>query len=123
RRDCLHHRQLHRSVGNDPSAAGIPALSLHDALPIYLLGLTGLPDPVGGDTPTPEGFFMNHPGWNPNDVVVTDTMRAMWANFARTGNPSIEGLDWPAYTSENDTYLRITPQPMVETGLDNAFPE
>ena len=89
----------------------------------YLLGLTGLPDPVGGDTPTPEGFFMNHPGWNPNDVVVTDTMRAMWANFARTGNPSIEGLDWPAYTSENDTYLRITPQPMVETGLDNAFPE
>lgn len=89
----------------------------------YLLGLTGLPDPVGGDTPTPEGFFMNHPGWNPNDVVVTDTMRAMWANFARTGNPSIEGLDWPAYTSENDTYLRITSQPMVETGLDNAFPE
>nr|WP_275425481.1 M90 family metallopeptidase [Pseudomonas saudimassiliensis] len=26
-------------------------------------------------------------------------------------------------TSENGTYLRITPQPAVETGLDEAFPE
>ena len=88
----------------------------------YLLGLTGLQDPVGGDTPTPQGFAMNHPGWNPNDVAVTDNMRAMWANFARTGNPSIEGQEWPAYTSQNDTYLRITQQPTVETGLDDAFP-
>lgn len=83
----------------------------------YLLGLTGLEVP-----PTPQGFMMNHPGWNANDIDVTDTMRAMWANFARSGNPSIEGLEWPAYTSENDTYLRITQQPAVETGLDEAFP-
>lgn len=84
----------------------------------YLLGLTGLEVP-----PTPQGYMMNQPGWNPNDIDVTDTMRAMWANFARSGNPSIDGLEWPAYTSENDTYLRITPQPAVETGLDGAFPD
>ncbi|MFA5677165.1 MAG: carboxylesterase family protein [Pseudomonas sp.] len=88
----------------------------------YLLGLTGLEDPVGGSTPTPQGFAMNHPGWNPSDVTVTDNMRAMWANFARTGNPSIEGQEWPAYTSENDTYLRIGQELNVETGLDEAFP-
>lgn len=87
----------------------------------YLLGLTGLEDPVRGDTPTPQGFAMNHPGWNPNDVAVTDSMRAMWANFACAGNPSVEEQEWPAYTSQNDTYLRITQQPTVETGLDDAF--
>ncbi|MEH6387216.1 carboxylesterase/lipase family protein [Pseudomonas profundi] len=89
----------------------------------YLLGLTGLEDPVGGDTPTPQGFMANPPGWNPNDVQVTDNMRAMWANFARTGNPSIEQVDWPAYTRQNDTYLRISQDLNVETGLDTAFPE
>ena len=83
----------------------------------YLLGLTGLEVP-----PTPQGFMLNHPGWNPNDIAVTDHMRAMWANFARTGNPSIEGQEWPAYTSENDTYLRIGQSLNVETGLDDAFP-
>ena len=88
----------------------------------YLLGLTGLQDPVGGDTPTPQGFMMNHPGWNANDVAVTDAMRAMWANFARTGDPSIDGQQWPAYTSENDTYLRIGQDMNVEMGLDEAFP-
>ena len=88
----------------------------------YLLGLTGLDDPVGGSTPTPQGFVMNHPGWNPDDDAVTDNMRAMWANFARTGDPSIEGQDWPAYTSENDNYLRIGQELNVETGLDSAFP-
>lgn len=89
----------------------------------YLLGLTGLTDPVGGATPTPQGFMMNHPGWNANDVAVTDAMRAMWANFARSGDPSIEGLNWPAYTSENDTYLRIGQDMNVEVGLGEAFPE
>jgi len=89
----------------------------------YLLGLTGLQDPVGGDTPTPEGFFMNHPGWNPNDEAVTDNMRAMWANFARSGDPSIEDFEWPAYTSENDTYIRIAQSLTMETGLEEAFPE
>lgn len=88
----------------------------------YLLGLTGLEDPVGGSTPTPQGFAMNPPGWNQNDVYVTDTMRRMWANFARTNDPSTADIDWPAYTAENDTYLRISEEPTVETGLDTAFP-
>lgn len=89
----------------------------------YLLGLTGLQDPVGGDTPTPQGFAMNHPGWNPNDVAVTDNMRAMWANFARSGDPSIDDFEWPTYTLENDIYIRVTQSLAVETGLEEAFPE
>lgn len=84
----------------------------------YLLGLTGIDAPL-----TPAGFIANHPGWGENDVQVTDSMRDMWTNFARTGNPSIEAVTWDAYTSQNDSYLRITEEPEMQVGLETAFPE
>ncbi|HDY96894.1 MAG TPA: hypothetical protein ENH72_00230 [Pseudomonas sabulinigri] len=87
----------------------------------YLLGLTGIKE-VGSDVPTPAGFLANHPGWKANDVYVTETMRDMWANFARTGNPSTTTIDWDAYTSQNDSYLRITEEPTMQSGVDSAFP-
>ncbi|NKB99586.1 MAG: carboxylesterase family protein [Pseudomonadales bacterium] len=37
----------------------------------------------------------------PEDEAFSATMRKMWTNFAKTGNPSVEGtLAWPAYTQE-----------------------
>jgi hypothetical protein len=37
--------------------------------------------------------------------------RTIWTQFAKTGVPSMSGLiDWPAYTTEGDTYLSIGPK-------------
>ena len=34
------------------------------------------------------------------DPVLADKISSMWINFAKTGNPSIEGFEWPEYTLE-----------------------
>ncbi|MCR5883776.1 carboxylesterase family protein [Rhizobacter sp. J219] len=60
--------------------------------------------------------------WGAGDVTTVDTLMTMWANFARTGNPSTTGLAWPAYTVANDTFVEIGPTPSatVRTGLAAA---
>jgi hypothetical protein len=46
----------------------------------------------------------------------------MWSQFAKTGNPSVKGLiDWPAYTTDNDTYLEIGDTLTVKTGVVAAY--
>ena len=42
----------------------------------------------------------------PADERLTKTVGDMWANFARTGDPSVPGSDWPPY-SENDRATAI----------------
>ncbi len=56
-------------------------------------------------------------GWNADDEIVVDTIMTMWTNFAKTGNPSITGFDWPVYTTANDTYVEIDVTPTVNTGI------
>ncbi len=49
--------------------------------------------------------------------VAVNSMR-IWGQFARTGNPSVEGLiDWPPYTADGDLYLDIDEPLMVKTGV------
>ena len=46
----------------------------------------------------------------------------LWAQFAETGDPSVEGLvEWPAYTDENDRYLDIGASLQVREGIRNAY--
>ncbi|MBN1662454.1 MAG: carboxylesterase family protein [Deltaproteobacteria bacterium] len=62
------------------------------------------------------------PAWNALDWEIADTTMTMWSNFAKTGNPSIMSLTWPAYTAVNDTYVEIGPTATtVKTGLAAAF--
>jgi para-nitrobenzyl esterase len=62
------------------------------------------------------------PTWNTLDWQIADMTMTMWSNFAKTGNPSIAGFDWPAYTTANDTYVEIGPtETTVKTGLGAAF--
>ncbi len=35
------------------------------------------------------------------NAELSEKVQNMWANFARTGNPSIEGAEWEPYSSEN----------------------
>jgi para-nitrobenzyl esterase len=60
--------------------------------------------------------------WGADDTSTVDTLMTMWANFARTGNPSTTGLTWPAFTVANDTFVEVGPTatPAVRTGLAAA---
>ncbi len=60
--------------------------------------------------------------WSSKDTAVVQQMMLMWTNFAKTGNPSANGLDWPVYTLSNDTFVEIGPETetTIETGLTDA---
>lgn len=47
----------------------------------------------------------------------------VWTNFAKTGNPSTNTLDWPAYSTDNDQYMEFGQSRIeVKNGLADAFP-
>ena len=60
--------------------------------------------------------------WGSKDAAVVQQMMLMWSNFAKTGNPSTNDLEWPAYTLSNDTFVEIGPETetTIETGLADA---
>lgn len=42
--------------------------------------------------------------------------------FAKTGNPSVKGLvEWPAYTAQDDKYLRIGQALAVKKGRQESY--
>jgi para-nitrobenzyl esterase len=52
------------------------------------------------------------------DYEVAEDMVAMWVQFAKTGDPNVEGLiEWPAYDEATDQYLKIGDPFEVKTGL------
>jgi len=51
------------------------------------------------------------------DRNVSEAVMKMWAQFAKTGNPSVRGLiEWPPYDPSTDKYLRIAEPLQVTTG-------
>ncbi|XP_068441606.1 cholinesterase-like [Clinocottus analis] len=46
-------------------------------------------------------------GYTKNEVNMTKKFMKHWANFARTGNPSIDGDDWPTFTPEQQQYVTL----------------
>ncbi|HUI09230.1 MAG TPA: carboxylesterase/lipase family protein [Bacteroidota bacterium] len=54
------------------------------------------------------------------DETVSDAMHAAWLQFARTGNPAIDGgARWPAYTSAKDAYMEFGDRIGEGSGLDS----
>ncbi len=54
------------------------------------------------------------------DRKVSSEIMSIWTQFARTGNPSVEGLiDWPAWDEVNDLYLYIAEPLQVKSGYSN----
>ena len=51
----------------------------------------------------------------PADPGLTKTVGDMWANFARTGDPSVPGLDWPAYDEKNRSTAVINLSPEIKS--------
>jgi para-nitrobenzyl esterase len=55
------------------------------------------------------------------DRKVSEAMMTMWAQFAKTGNPSVKGLiKWPAYKAATDQYLYITEHLEVKSGFSTV---
>ena len=89
---------------------------------------------VFGDWDNTSGFWNNffndakeagaktlNPGLTEIDKKVSENMMAMWAQFARTGDPNVEGLiNWPAYDSGTDQYLYITEPLQVNSGFSEV---
>ncbi len=45
---------------------------------------------------------------NETDLTLADAMIQYWVQFARTGDPNVDGLPaWPAYTTSGDRYLEL----------------
>ncbi|MFC1920568.1 carboxylesterase/lipase family protein [Chloroflexota bacterium] len=55
---------------------------------------------------------------------VSEAMMKMWANFARTGDPSVKGLiEWPAWEKTTDKYLYIVEPLQVKSGFSKVAQE
>lgn len=50
-------------------------------------------------------------GYTKNEVNMTKKFMKHWANFARTGNPSIDGAPWPIFTPEKREYVTLNYNP------------
>lgn len=52
-----------------------------------------------------------------DDEKVSEAMMSMWAQYAKTGNPSVQGLiDWPVWDVASDQYVEIAWPLQVKTG-------
>jgi para-nitrobenzyl esterase len=69
------------------------------------------------------GAVTQDPGLTQDDTNVSEAMMKMWVQFAKTGNPSVEGLiDWPTWDPSRDQYLDIAWPLQVKTGYSKIVP-
>ncbi|MBN1652364.1 MAG: carboxylesterase family protein [Deltaproteobacteria bacterium] len=86
--------------------------------PLVIGDLDG--DGVTGTDGDREDVFASA-GFGDADKAVVDTVMTIWTNFAKTGEPSTTDFSWPAYTSENDTYVEIDATLEVRTNLSEGW--
>lgn len=62
------------------------------------------------------------PAHDETDMKVAQDAATVWAQFAKTGNPSVEGLiDWPAYSETNNVYLDIGSPLAVKQNVQGSY--
>jgi para-nitrobenzyl esterase len=80
-----------------------PPVATHASELQYLFDLPNAP------VPTP---------LNPGQQALAASMRAAWANFAATGNPTTAATHWPAFGAHSAQLLSLVPpQPQADTGF------
>jgi para-nitrobenzyl esterase len=77
-----------------------PPVATHLSELAYLFDLPGASSPVQ---------------LNPNQEALAARMRAAWANFAASGNPSSAAVRWPEFRDRAHMLSLVPPQPQVET--------
>jgi para-nitrobenzyl esterase len=104
----------------------LPCVAFHGLELPYVFGYI----PEGLNSPTllylsrGGGCTTRDPGPDQTDHVVAENTMQIWSAFAKTGNPSVKGLiEWPAYTEQNDQYLRIGQTLAIKKGVKESFVE
>lgn len=55
---------------------------------------------------------------DPKDIEISDRMSASWAQFAKTGNPNVEGqANWPIYSLKDDVMRAFSPDAETIKGM------
>jgi para-nitrobenzyl esterase len=68
------------------------------------------------------GCSVGLPAHDEQDMKVADQAATIWAQFAKTGNPSVKGVvEWPAYTADNKAYLLLGTPLEVKTGIETSY--
>uniref|UniRef100_A0A4W6E800 Carboxylic ester hydrolase n=2 Tax=Lates calcarifer TaxID=8187 RepID=A0A4W6E800_LATCA len=47
-------------------------------------------------------------GYQEEELAMSKRMIKHWTNFAKTGNPGIEGVEWPLHSAEKQEYLTLS---------------
>lgn len=107
-------------------AAG--AVSTHAMEVLYVFGdydnrsgwwslMYGLASQSGAKNP-------DDPGLTDADRKVSEAMMKMWTQFARTGDPNVDGLpEWPVYNKAEDKYMYIADPLEIKTGFSGIKPD
>jgi len=101
-------------------------LAFHGLELPYVFGLLAvLPNSIFYDSfAHPAGAQSHDPGLTEDDQQVSEAMMTMWVQFAKTGDPSVEGLiDWPTWDPASDQYLDIAWPLEVKSGYSKFVPE
>jgi para-nitrobenzyl esterase len=71
----------------------------------------------------PSGAIRQDPGLTEDDTKVSEAMMTMWVQFAKSGDPSVEGLiNWPTWDPASDQYLDIGSPLQVKSGYSKIVP-
>ena len=98
-------------------------VSCHAMETIYMFGNVDMPREwaLVGFLASQSGAKSTDPGATDADRKVAENMMSMWAQFARTGDPSVKDLvEWPAYEAAADRYLYITETLEVKSGFSKV---
>jgi para-nitrobenzyl esterase len=104
--------------------AAEPCVAFHGVEIPYVFGAipNGLTVPTILFLSRSGGCTSNDPGADERDHEVAENVMRLWTQFARTGNPSVEGLAaWPPYTEAGDRYLNIGYDIEVRQGIREAY--
>ncbi len=95
---------------------GLELTYVFGAIPVGLTSATTLGLARGG------GCTTRTPAHDDQDMKVADQASKIWAQFAKTGDPSVPGLiHWPKYTKAANTYLDIGTPLEVKRTIQNAY--
>lgn len=101
-----------------------PCVAFHGLELPYVFGSV----PIGVDSRTMlflsrgGGCTSTEPQVDDDDMRVSDQASTIWAQFAKTGNPSVPGLiEWEPYTEQNNRYLDIGTPLQMGTGIQDSY--
>ncbi|MBG13355.1 MAG: hypothetical protein CL553_09475 [Alcanivorax sp.] len=76
---------------------------------------------VTGSQGDPADIFASA-GFDATDQQVIDRMLTIWTNFAKTGDPSIDGeIEYPLYDAATESYVEISADAEIKAGLGDVL--